>query len=224
MTPMPRPVVLFGSGAVARLVRYLLEQESGHEVVAITVDRDHLEEAQPSDLPVVPFEELADHYPPGEFGLFIAVGYREMNGLRAARYRAAKSLGYELISHVSPRASTWPDLDIGDNCLVMDNVVIQPFSHVGNGCILWSGSHIAHDVRLGDHCYVAARAAVSGFATVGARTFLGTGSVIRDGITVGERCLIGAGSVITHDVPADSIYAAARPRVLPGTSDRLPGF
>jgi UDP-3-O-[3-hydroxymyristoyl] glucosamine N-acyltransferase len=103
-------------------------------------------------------------------------------------------------------------------------VVVHPFSHIGNDCILWSGSHIAHDVRLGDHCYVAARAAVSGFATVGERTFLGTGSIVRDGIAVGDRCLIGAGTVITHDVPADSIRAAPLARTLPGTSDRLPGF
>jgi sugar O-acyltransferase (sialic acid O-acetyltransferase NeuD family) len=219
-----RPLVLFGSGAVARMVRYLLEQESEHKVVAITLDRDHLAEAGPSDLPLVPFEELTDHYPPSRFPLFIAVGYRQMNGLRATRYRVAKRLGYELITHVSPRASTWPDLEIGENCLVMDNTVVQPFSRIGNDCILWSGSHIAHEARLGDHCYVAARAVVSGFASVGERTFLGTGSIIRDGITVGDRCLIGAGAVITHDVPADSILAASPARTLPGTSDRLPGF
>lgn len=215
---------MYGTGAVAKLARFLLSQESPHEVVATAVDEDHLEQAPRLDLPLVSFEKVVESYPPDQFAMFIAVGYSRMNGLRAARYRTAKSMGYELITHVSPRASTWPDIDIGENCLVMDQAVIQPFARVGNDCILWSGSYVGHEAQIGDHCYMAARATVSGLATVGERCFLGTGSITRDGIRIGDRCLVGAGVVMTHDAPPSTIHAAAEPRLLPGRSERLPSF
>ena len=156
--------------------------------------------------------------------MLVAIGYSRMNSVRAARYEAAKAMGYTLISYVSPRASTWPDLAIGDNCIVMDEVIIQPYAEIGADTILWSGSYVGHEARVGDHCYLAAGATVSGLATVGNRCFLGTGSIIRDGIEVGPQCLVGAGATVMRDVEAGTIHAAAETRRLPGGSDRLPGF
>ena len=81
-------------------------------------------------------EDLPALYPPAEFSMFIAVGYRRMNRFRAERYEQARTMGYELITHVSPRASTWPGLEVGDNCLVMDQVVITllPVSATTSSC------------------------------------------------------------------------------------------
>jgi sugar O-acyltransferase (sialic acid O-acetyltransferase NeuD family) len=219
-----RRVVLFGSGSVAAVARFILEQESAHRVVAVSVDRSHVEQAGEADLPVVPFEEVASRFPPQEFSMFVAVGYRAMNTLRAERYARARSMGYELISHVSPRASVWPGLTIGDNTIIMDGVTIGPFATIGSDCVLWPGSHVGHGARVGDHCYIASLAAVSGMASVGACCFLGTSCVIRDGISVGASCLVGAGAVVTKDLPPEAIVAAPEPRRLPGRSSQLPSF
>ena len=218
------PVVLYGAGAIAQLVRFFLEHESRHEVVAATVDRDHLARGSVLDLPLVPFDEVSERYPPESHAMFVAIGYSRMNGVRAGKCEEARALGYDLLTHVSPRASTWPDLTIGDNCLVMDNVVVHPFATIGNDCLLWSGCYLGHGATLGDHCYVAARASVSGFATIGERTFLGNGSIVRDSITVGSRSLVGAGAVLTADAADGSIYASPPTRLLRGHSDRLPSF
>ena len=217
-------VVLFGTGAVARVVRFLLAHESPHEVVAFAVDRDHWRGGEIEGLPIVAFEDLPTLYPPGEFAMFIAVGHRRMNRFRAERYERAKAMGYELITHVSPRASIWPGLEVGDNCLVMDQVIIHPFVRVGNDVILWSGSHIGHDSVVGDHCFVSSRAVVSGYVTVGDNCFLGSNATIRDGITIARECVIGAGAVVTRDTTERGVYAAPQAIRLPATSDRLPNL
>jgi acetyltransferase-like isoleucine patch superfamily enzyme len=36
---------------------------------------------------------------------------------------------------------------------------------------------------------------------------LGANVTVLPGVTIGDRCIIGAGSVVTKDVPDDSIYA-----------------
>jgi sugar O-acyltransferase (sialic acid O-acetyltransferase NeuD family) len=219
-----KPVVLFGAGPVAMYVHYVLTHDSPHRVVATSVDRAHLDEPSSLDLPVVAFEELPDRYPPDAYRMFIAVGYRRVNRLRAERYQQAKAMGYELITHVSPRASVWPDLRIGDNCLVMDNVMIHPFVTIGNDVILWSGAHIGNGSTVGDHCWIASCAVVSGYVTVGPSCFLGSNCTIRHAITIGRETVVGAGAVIVKDTLERGVYAAPEPRRLPGTSDRLPGL
>lgn len=42
---------------------------------------------------------------------------------------------------------------------------------------------------------------------IGDDVFIGTGALVLKGVTVGDRAIIGAGAVVTHDVPADEIWA-----------------
>jgi acetyltransferase-like isoleucine patch superfamily enzyme len=48
---------------------------------------------------------------------------------------------------------------------------------------------------------------------IGDDVFVGTNAMILKGVTIGDRAIIGAGSVVTKDVPADSI-AAGNPAVV----------
>ena len=52
----------------------------------------------------MPFEEVEQIYPPSEYSLFIALGYSKINALRKEKFLAAKSLGYQLPSYISPKA------------------------------------------------------------------------------------------------------------------------
>ena len=44
--------------------------------------------------------------------------------------------------------------------------------------------------------------------------FIGAGTIILKGVTVGERAVVGAGSVVTRDVPADTVAGGAPARFL----------
>lgn len=219
-----KPLVLFGVGPVARVVHFMLANESPREVVAFTVDRDHLQGSEWLGLPVVPFEDVLALYPPADFDMFIAVGYRRVNRFRAERCAVARVMGYELITHVSPRASTWPGLVIGDNCIVMDLVSIHPFARIGSNVILWSNSHVGHESVVGDNCYVSSFAVITGLVTVGDGCFIGANATIRDGITIARECVIGAGAVITASTREGRVYAGSRATPLTASSDQLPNL
>jgi acetyltransferase-like isoleucine patch superfamily enzyme len=51
---------------------------------------------------------------------------------------------------------------------------------------------------------------------------IGSGATLLAGITVGEHAVIGAGSVVTRDVPADTIVAGNPARVLRRVSEPRP--
>ena len=218
---MKKRVVIFGVGDFSSLAWYVLTHESNYEVVAFTANAAHLPSSTHQGLPAVPFEYLASHFPPGTTELLIPLGPRPTsghnapNGLRAERYAQAKSAGYTLASWVSPRALTWPDLQLGDNTMVYEGAIIQPFARIGDDCILRSGCNISHHAVIEDHAFIAAGAVVAGGARVGAGVFLGLGAIVRDGVQIAPGCLVGAGAVVTADTQPDGLYVGVPAKRLP---------
>src|SRR5262245_59321461 len=131
----PRPLVIFGAGSLARLARAYFDRDTPHEIVACAVDAGHLASSQMDAVPLVPFDALQRDYPPTECALFVAVGYTRVNRARAEIFARCRALGYRMPTVVSTRAQSWPDLAIGDNCLVFDGVVTEPSVRIGDDVI-----------------------------------------------------------------------------------------
>jgi len=87
-------VVIFGAGKIADEAYFYLTNDSPHEVVAFTVDGEHLCAKEKLGLPIIPFEGVTDEYAPDDFKMFVAVGYQELNKFRARKYGEAKAKGY----------------------------------------------------------------------------------------------------------------------------------
>src|SRR6266480_1393479 len=111
-------IIIFGVSQWAELAHFYLTHDSPHDVVAFTLDSDYVECTRYKDSPVVPFEEVEQHYPPEQFKMFIPMSFKKMNHVRADRYYRAKEKGYELISYLSSRATVFPGFEFGDNCFI----------------------------------------------------------------------------------------------------------
>lgn len=201
-----RPVLVFGNLLSASLAWYCLEHDSPWTVAGFTVDQAYIGGTHYEGLPLLPFETLERTHPPGDYRLLIPMGYHRINGVRRARYEAARARGYDCVSYVSSRASVWPDLQIGDNVLVYEHAIIQPFARIGDNCIIRSGAHISHHCQVQDHAFVAAEVAMGGEGLVGEQAFVGVGAVLRDRIRIAPRSFVGAGAVVVQDTEADGVY------------------
>jgi sugar O-acyltransferase (sialic acid O-acetyltransferase NeuD family) len=217
---MSSKVVIFGTGSFAQVVHFYLTNDSEHEVVAFTVNEAHIKERELLGLPVVPFESLAQEYPPDEFKMYVAVGYKNLNKVRAAIYAEAKNKGYELISYISSKCTYWGE-SIGDNCFIFEDNTIQPFVRIGSDVVMWSGNHIGHHSTIGDHCFITSHVVVSGHVKVGSYCFIGVNATTRDNISIGESCLIGAGSLIMKSAQDKEVYIAKRTLPDSRTSDEI---
>ena len=203
-------VVIFGVGEFAQVADVYLTEDSPHEVVAFTVNQEYLEATELNGRPVVAFEGLEELYPANEFAMLVAVGYSGVNRARAEVYRQCKELGYGLISYVCSKATTWSDLDVGENTFVFEDNVIQPFVKIGNDVVLWSGNHIGHHVVIGDHCFITSHVVISGGTVIGDSCFLGVNATLRDHITVSPSTVIGAGAIIMRDTEEEDLYIAPK--------------
>jgi sugar O-acyltransferase (sialic acid O-acetyltransferase NeuD family) len=217
-------VVLFGIGDFARIARVYLDVDSAHRVVAFTVHERYLQSRDLGGLPVVPFERLTESHPPDRHAMFVAVGFSGVNRVRREIYEQCKTFGYELISYVNSTATYWDGLELGDNCFVFEENVIQPNVRIGNNVILWSGNHIGHDSIIDDHCFIASHVVISGNVRIGASTFVGVNATFRDGIDVAPRCIIGAGALIMKDTAEGDVYSVRGTEAAARKSWELTGF
>src|SRR5687768_13894092 len=156
-----KPVILFGIGEHAEVAHFYFQHDTDRKVKAFTVDQGYIKENSWQGLPVVPFETIADHFPPDAYDMFVAIGYNQVNKVRREKYLAAKEKGYALPGYVSSRATIWSK-DIGDNCFILEDNTIQPFVRIGNNVTLWSGNHIGHHSVIEDHCFVTSQVVISG--------------------------------------------------------------
>lgn len=216
-----RNVVIFGTKIQSDLARYCLASDSNYQPVAFTVDAAYIDAHEHEGLPVVAFDTLVRNYGPQDTLLCIPLGYRDINGLRRARYEQAKAWHYRFASYISSRASTWPHSAIGENTLIYEGALIQPYATVGNNVVIRAGANIGHHCNVGDHAFIAASAVFGGHVTVGEQAFVGLGAVIREGITLAERCFIGAGAVVVTDTEPDGVYVGNPARKLPRTSQEV---
>lgn len=220
-TEATRPVVIFGATSQARLAAHFFATDSDREPVAFTVDGAYLDEPEFNGLPVVAFEEVTDRYPPDDYDMFIALGYTDMNRLRASKYEAAREKGYRLPSYVSSRCTYLSQYEPGDNCLILEDNTVQPYVRIGNNVTLWSGNHVGHDVTIDDHVFLTSHVVVSGFVHIESYCFLGVNATLRDDITIAEATLVGAGAVIMSDTEPAGVYMPPRTTKLDKTSYEL---
>jgi sugar O-acyltransferase (sialic acid O-acetyltransferase NeuD family) len=203
-----KKVVIFGTGVFARIAHFYFGADSPLEVVAFTVNERFLKEKTFQGLDVVPFESIEKAYPPDQYAMFVAIGYRNVNKARAAVYSQCKTKNYEMVSYTSSQNKYWRNMEIGENCFIFENNAIHPFVKIGNNVVVGTGSQIGHDSIVGDHCYIAGHAVISGAVTIGDYCFIGANATFRDGVRVAPECIIGAGAVILSDTEERGVYVA----------------
>jgi sugar O-acyltransferase (sialic acid O-acetyltransferase NeuD family) len=203
-------LILFGTGDIAELAHYYFTKDTDYRVVAFTVDASYISSDLFLGLPVIPFEQVEQTFPPSDNDLFVAISYAKMNRVRSGKCQEGRHKGYELASYVSSRATIFDNVVHGDNCFILENNVIQPFVRIGRNCTLWSGNHIGHHSVIEDDCFIASHVVVSGGVIVGKGCFVGVNATIRDHISLGEETLIGAGALILTSTDPQSVYAAER--------------
>ncbi|HVQ36982.1 MAG TPA: acetyltransferase [Pyrinomonadaceae bacterium] len=199
-------IVVFGTSQWAELAHFYLTHDSPHEVVGFTIDGDYLKAPEYKGLPVVPFDEVEKHFPPGDFQMFIPISFKRMNHVRAEKYQSAKDRGYKLISYVSSKATTFPGFECGDNCFILEDNTIQPFVKIGNNVIMWSGNHIGHHSVIKDHVTITSHVVISGCCTVEPHCFFGVNATVRDETVIARETLVGMGVTILADTKEFEVY------------------
>jgi sugar O-acyltransferase (sialic acid O-acetyltransferase NeuD family) len=157
-------------------------------------------------LPVVAFEEVETSFAPAAFAMIVAIGYQDINTVRADRCRQAREMGYRLATWISPRAHVPKGCIVGANCVVMDGASLQPESRLGDDVFVWNGAVVGHHSTIGDHCWLASNCTISSTVVMEPFCFVGVNAAIGHGVMIGARCIVGAATVITRNTAPEGVY------------------
>jgi len=116
-------------------------------------------------------------------------------------------LGGKPYSLFSNSATISEDVRIGSGNTILSGVIMENGSQTGIMCLLNLRCLICHDVHLGDFCEVAPGAILLGESRVGEGSFIGAGAIINPGVQVGKNVVVASGSVVTRDVPDNTLVA-----------------
>jgi sugar O-acyltransferase (sialic acid O-acetyltransferase NeuD family) len=216
-----KKIILFGNSVFAEHIYFLLTHDSPYEIAAFTVDRNYIKEDTLFGVPVVPFETVESFFPPSEYKMSIAVSFQKINRLREEKYIQAKSKGYQLINYLSSRATSYPGLTVGDNCIILENAIIAPSAEIGNDVIIGSGAIIGHHTVIKDHCFISPGAVVLGGVMVEEYCLIGANATVKEEVTVARECLIGSGVSITRNTRERGVYINPPAELFPKRSDEL---
>ena len=94
-------------------------------------------------------------------------------------------------------------LQIGDDCLITDNVVV-----------------LTHDFSFStvSKCSLGTYPSC-GKVTIGNNVFIGTHAIILPGVTVGNNVIIGAGSIVSKDIPDNVVVAGSPAKIVNNIND-----
>lgn len=213
-------VVVFGAGSIAEVAKVYLDRHSSDRVVGFTVDAAYRTADTFQGLPLVAWERLEERFPPDTVKLLGPLSYRRLNDFRRERHQEGKARGYAFASFIHPASHIYTD-DIGENCFILENNVIQPFVQIGAGVMMWSGNHIGHHAVIGDYCFLSSQVGIGGGVRLGRGCFLAGKAGVEAGVELGDACFLGTATIVLKDLPAESVVLGTADPVAPYPSSRL---
>ncbi|AHK48177.1 acetyltransferase [Bacillus velezensis TrigoCor1448] len=148
---------------------------------------------------------------------------RELNGADPEAFETKEAIIRELFGTAGEK----PSIEHNFHCDIGTNIHVGDHFYAGYNCTILDMA----DVRIGDNCMIGPNVGIytaghslqpegrnkSGYGipiTIGSNVWIGGSCVILAGVTIGENSVIAAGTVVTKDVPPNSVMAGNPGKVI----------
>ena len=145
-------------------------------------------------------------------------------------------------NHISENAFVGESVKFGNNVKVWNMAYVGNNTKVGDNVMIGSLAHIDYDVKIGSNCkieglvYIAPKCIIGNNVFIGPsatltndpyppstklagvvvedNVIIGARSVIKAGVTIGKNSVVAMGSIVTKDVPFDSVVLGTPAKIV----------
>jgi len=126
--------------------------------------------------------------------------------LRQKLFQKFISIGGHFCSSISSLAVLGSqNVKIGQGSNILPNAILSNDVELGIGCIVYYNVVITHDCKVEDFVELSPNAILLGNVKVGAFSHIGSNATVLPNVKIGKNVTVGAGSVVTKDIPDDSV-------------------
>ena len=130
---------------------------------------------------------------------------------------------------IEPGAIIRKNVILEDNVIVLMGAVINIGCHIGENTMIDMNSVIGSKAIIGKNCHIGAGCVIAGVlepsslkpVVIEDNVFIGANSVILEGLRVGSGSIIGAGSIVTKDIPSDSLVYGTSAKIIRKIDDEI---
>ncbi len=205
-----KKIVVIGGGGHAKVLIGILKKSRKYRIAGYVDIKDR------GMLSGVPYlgddSRLKEIYQKGVRSACLGIGEVKAGTKRKEIRDRVKAAGFAFPVIVSPNTVVGEDAVLGEGTQVLDGVIVNPGSRIGECCILNTHSTVEHDCVIGAFCHIAPGAVLSGGVEVGAFSMIGAGAVVSQHVKIANRIMVGAGSVVIRDLEEPGTYVGAPAR------------
>lgn len=215
---MNKKLIIYGIGKLAEYAYYVFMNDSPYEVVGFCVESRFIKKTEQTlfNIKVYDSEKISQYFSVANHDIFIAVGN---NSIRNDIYEKVKTIGYSFANYISSKAQYWHDCKYGNNVLIGEGCIIQPFVSIGNNTLIFASI-------VGHHCQIAENSTLSGCCIggsvkIGKNTFIGMNTSVNQNVNIGSNNIIGVGCNITKDTKDNDVYSATKSKLRIFSSSKI---
>ncbi len=213
MAPKTKNLIIYGDSSYAQMIAHYFQTDSHYEVVAYCVDEAYRSHDEIEGLPVIALEEIEKHFSPKEHHIFAAIGYKSVRTHKTLYEKIAKC-SYPVASYISSQAIVDSTSTVGENCLILPAVILEPYTKIEANCYINSAAIVCHHSHIKAHSILAAGALIGGHSTVGESSLIGFSATVAELLELGDETLLGAGSLLLENAQAHTMYVGTPAKAL----------
>ena len=208
---MLKDIVIIGAGGVGRETALIIEDinEVNKEwnLLGFIDDNTQIQGSSINGYDVLGNLEFLENHNK-EVYVVCAIANYNIKKTIIEKLKKSENIKYATLIH--PTTNINDTVEIGEGCIVYQNVVLTANISIGDHVIISPRCGIGHDARVENYCSLLWNTSVSGNVLLKEGVLLGSASTIIQGLTVGEGSIVGAGAVVIRDIQ-DNVTAVGNP-------------